>query len=47
MSHIQLYKQIKGEKNRVHNIYIKDFDFARGIQDSLYDLMNYVSSIKR
>lgn len=43
ITHIELYKIIKEEKNKMQYMYIKDFDFQKGLIDSLYDLMNYVS----
>ena len=43
ITHIKLYKIIKDEKNRIQYLYIKDIDFQKGLIDSLYDLMNYVS----
>ena len=44
ITHIKLYKIIKDEKNRMQYMYIKDIDFQKGLIDSLYDLMNYVSA---
>jgi len=44
-TNIKLYKIIKDEKNRIQHQYIKDIDCQKGIVDSLYDLMNYISSI--
>ncbi|MEA2072739.1 MAG: hypothetical protein U9O86_04080 [Campylobacterota bacterium] len=43
-THIKLYKIIKDEKNKIQYKYIKDIDFQKGIVDSLYDLMNFVST---
>ena len=43
ITNIKLYKLIKDEKNKMQYMYIKDIDFQKGLIDSLYDLMNYVS----
>lgn len=45
ITNIKLYKIIKDEKNNVQHQYIQDRDYQKGIIDSLYDLMNFVSSI--
>lgn len=42
----RLYKLFKDEKLRIQSTYIKDGDLNRGLLDSLYDLMNYASSLK-
>ena len=44
ITHMKLYKIIKDEKNRIQYMYIKDIDFQKGLIDSLYDLMNYISA---
>ena len=40
----KLYQTIKEEKLTIQNKYIKDSDLKKGLIDSLYELMNYVST---
>jgi len=43
LTHAKLYHVIKEEKNKIQFTYIKDADIQKGLLESLYDLMNYVS----
>ena len=47
ITHIKLYKILKDEKNKIQHKYINNIDFQKGLLDSLYDLMNFVSTQKR
>ena len=41
----KLYKIMKDEKNKIQYKYVKDTELKKGLMDSLYDLMNYISSL--
>lgn len=46
ITNVKLYKIIKDEKNKIQFQYIEDKDLQKGLIDSLYDLMNFVSTQK-
>lgn len=46
ITHSKLYYIIKEEKNKIQLKYIKDRDVQKGLIESLYDLMNFLSNQK-